>query len=62
MLMGLCEAKTGVGAAENVDTVMQKSALQNYKNAIIKIAKIRTSALPQGQKFRGDDLYLFCKS
>ena len=47
MLMGLCEAKTADKAAENVDTVMQKFALQNSKNAIIKIAKIKTEYPPQ---------------
>ena len=62
MLMGLCEAKTADKAAENVDTVMRKTYYINSKNAVSKTAKIRTSALPQHQKFRGDDLSLFCKS
>ena len=39
MLLGLCEAETADGAAENVDTVMQKSALQNFRNVILKIVK-----------------------
>ena len=39
MLIGLCEAKTADKAAENVDTVMQKSALQNFRNVILKIVK-----------------------
>ena len=34
MLMGLCEAKTADGTAENVDTVMQKSALHFLKISI----------------------------
>lgn len=47
MLMGLCEAKRLTKQPKNVDTVMQKFALQNSKNAIIKIAKIKTEYPPQ---------------
>lgn len=39
MLLGLCEAETADGAAEYVGAFIQKSALQNFKNAILKIAK-----------------------
>ena len=47
MLMGLCEAERLTEHPKNVDTVMQKSALQKSKIAVSKTAKIRTEYPPQ---------------
>ena len=61
MLMGLCEAKTADGAAENVDTVMRKTYYINSKNAVSKTAKSERRLFLNAKSFE-EMIYLFSVS